>query len=149
MHSQIDLDDLRLNYNPEAPQQRFKDAGLEAALVRDASARLPSGVPWPAGKAPAASPLARAPAPTDDLTRFAGYDAVVVTWTSAEAATLASLFTPGHATTDWYEYRHNVASYIPLVTGNKAPFNDQRADMARYYHSLGLYYPCKIGKAKV
>jgi nucleoside phosphorylase len=48
-----------------------------------------------------------------------------------------------------YEYRHNVQSYIPLVTGSQAPFNDTQADMARYYHSLGLYFPCRIGQARV
>ena len=140
---------MRLNYNPEQPQVRFKAAGLEAAFFEDVSARLPSAVPWPAGKAPIPMPLAKAPAETEDLTKFRGYDAVVVTWTAAEAATLASLFTPGHLTLNWYEYRHNVAAYIPLVTGNRAPFKDTTPDMARYYHSMGLYFPCKIGNAKV
>jgi hypothetical protein len=149
MNKKIDVEDLRLNYNPERPQERFKAAGVEGAILEKPSDRLPSGIPWPAGKAPTAAPLPTAPAETDDLTRFRGYDAVVVTWTSAEAATLASLFTPGHVTAEWYEYRHNVAAYVPLVTGNRAPFNDQTADMARYYHSLGLYFPCKIGNAKV
>jgi hypothetical protein len=35
------------------------------------------------------------------------------------------------------------------VTGAKAPFNSRQADMARYYHSLGLYFPCSIGSARV
>jgi nucleoside phosphorylase len=149
MDKKIDVEDLRLNYNPEQPQERFKAAGLEAALVPQLSDRLPSAVPWPTGKAPTAVPLAKAPAETDDLTRFRGYDAVVVTWTAAEAATLASLFTPGFKTLDWYEYRHDIEAYIPLVTGGTAPFNDKQADMARVYHSLGLYFPCEIGNAKV
>jgi uridine phosphorylase len=42
-----------------------------------------------------------------------------------------------------------VAAYIPLVTGEQAPFNGRQADMARYYHSLGLYFPCTIGKSRV
>jgi nucleoside phosphorylase len=42
-----------------------------------------------------------------------------------------------------------VQTYIPLVTGTRAPFNDTQADMARYYHSLGLYFPCRIGPANV
>ncbi len=117
MTHKIDIRDLHLNYNPEAPQERFKAAGLEAALLKNASDRLPGTVPWPAGKAPIAAPLAKAPAATEDLTKFHGYDAVVVTWTSAEAAALAALFTPGYKTSDWYEYRHGVAAYIPLVTG--------------------------------
>ena len=100
MPEKIDVQDLRLNYNPEQPQERFKAAGLEAALVAKASDRLPSAVPWPAGKAPAPAPLPTAPPESEDLTKFRGYDAVVVTWTSAEAATLAALFTPGYLTSD-------------------------------------------------
>jgi nucleoside phosphorylase len=142
------VEDIHLNYNPEAPQKRFKDAGLKAAFA-SADERLPAAVPWPSGKAPTAEPLSKAPAETDDLTKFKGYDAVVVTWTSAEAAALAALFAPGHPTTSWYEYRHNIQAYIPLVTGGDAPFNSTDKEDARYYHSLGLYFPCKIGAAKV
>ncbi|HTN71606.1 MAG TPA: hypothetical protein VMO00_11005 [Methylomirabilota bacterium] len=145
----IDVEDLWLNYNPEEPQERFKTANVEAALVPMASARLPSPVPWPAARKPTPAPLQKAPPETSSLTAFRGYDAVVVTWTAAEAATLAALFTPGHPTLDWYEYRHGVGAYIPLVTGGRAPFNDTQPDMARYHHSLGLYFPCMIGKAKV
>jgi hypothetical protein len=89
------------------------------------------------------------PAETDDLSRFHGYDAVVVTWTAAEASALAALLTPGHPTSTRYEYRHDIATYIPLVTGSQAPFNSRKADMAQYYHSLGLYFPCTIGAARV
>jgi hypothetical protein len=148
MTGKLDVDDIILNYDPAAPQHRFKAAGLEAAMLAPGSA-LPHAVPWPAGAAPKAAPLTTAPAPTDDLSRFHGYDAVVVTWTAAEASALASLFTPGYPTSAWYEYRHNVAAYVPLVTGHQAPFNSSGADMARYYHSLGLYFPCTIGKSRV
>jgi hypothetical protein len=141
MPGKLDVDDIILNFDPAAPHQRFLTAGLESAL--------PKVVPWPHGAAPEAAPLATRPAETDDLSRFHGYDAVVVTWTAAEASALAALFTPDHPTATWYEYRHNVASYIPLVTGAKAPFNSRQTDMARYYHSLGLYFPCKIGNARV
>ena len=144
----LDVDDLRLNYDPEAPQARFKAAGVEAAFLSE-SDRLPSAVPWPQATKPTPKPLHPAPAESDDLSKFKGYDAVVVTWTSAEAATLAALLTPGVKVSQWYEYRHNVQSYIPLVTGDMAPFNDKTPDMARYYHSLGLYFPCVIGKARV
>ena len=145
----VDHHDLRLNFNPEQPQERFKAAGIEAALVEKASERLPAPVPWPADKAPVPAPEPAAPPESADLTKFANYDAVVVTWTAAEAAALAALLTPGYKTLSWYEYRHRVADYIPLVTGAKAPFNDTRSDMTRYYHSLGLYFPCKIGNIKV
>ncbi|MGA2424097.1 MAG: hypothetical protein ABSG07_08850 [Terriglobales bacterium] len=144
----INVEDLRLNYDPESPQKRFKAAGVEGALLSE-SERLPSMVPWPAATKPTPAPLPKAPPESADLSQFKGYDAVVVTWTSAEAAALAALFTPGFQVSQWYEYRYDVQSYIPLVTGDMAPFNDKTADMARYYHSLGLYFPIRIGKASV
>jgi hypothetical protein len=143
----FDLDDLILNYDPEKPPSRFAGAGLDA-MTASFDARLPRPVPWPHSP-PTAVPLSPAPAETDSLARFAGYDAVVMTWTSAEAAALAAIFTPNHLPSQWYEYRHGVSDYVPLVTGKKAPFNDKTSEMARYYHSLGLYYPCTIGTAKV
>jgi len=141
-------EDIRLNYDPEAPKARFMAALPEAAKA-SSSARLPKGVPWPAGLAPTPKPVAPAPAETDDLSRFAGYDAIVVTYTSAEAAALAALFTPGYPVASWYEYRYDIADYIPIVTGSKAPFNSTDAEDQRYYHSLGLYFPCTIGTKKV
>ena len=140
--------DVRLNYDPSAPQQRFRDAGLEAAFEKP-SALLPTTPPWPADGAPKPIALSPIPQPADDLTRFKGYDAVIVTWTSAEAAALAALMTPDHPISDWFEYRHDIAAYIPLVTGHNAPFNDNTPEMARYYHTLALYFPCTIGSAKI
>ena len=148
MPDHIDVEDIYLNYDPEFPQARFLAAGYEAA-IRSSTGRLPGTVPWPEASKPTAAPLAKLPAETDDLTRFAGYDAVVVTWTAAEAAALAAMFVPDYLPSRWYEYRHGVANYVPLVTGGTAPFNDKSSDMARYYHSLGLYFPCTIGEARV
>jgi hypothetical protein len=148
MNRPITYADVRLNYDPAAPQQRFRDAGLEAAFEQP-SALLPTVPAWPADGTPKPIALSPAPQPTDDLTRFKGYDAVMVTWTSAEAAALATLLSPGHPVSDWYEYRHDVAAYIPLVTGKDAPFNENSAEMVRYYHSLALYFPVTIGDAKV
>lgn len=146
--SDYEVEDLILNYDPVSPQKRFIERGVKAALLT-AAERLPSPVPWPAESAPVAEPLSPPPKETDDLTRFRGYDAVVMTWTAAEAAALASLFVPEYLPSRWYLYRHGVKDYIPLVTGPRAPFNDRRKDMARYYHTLGLYFPCKIGNARV
>jgi hypothetical protein len=144
----LNVDDIKLNYDPSRPQQRFRDAGLEAAFLAP-EVQLPDSVPWPAGAVPVAAPLNPPPADSDDLLRFKGYDAVVVTWTAVEAAALATLLTPGYPISTWYLYRHNVAQYIPLVTGKQSPFNDNTPDMARYYHTLALYLPCQIGKMKV
>ena len=113
MPGALDVHDIILNFDPAAPQPRFRAAGLEAALA-PAGAALPHAIPWPAGAAPTPVPLNPAPAATDDLSRFHGYDAVVATWTAAEASAMAALFTPGHPTASWYEYRHNVPAYIPL-----------------------------------
>jgi nucleoside phosphorylase len=147
MAAKFDLDDVILNYDPEKPATRFQTADLEAATA-ELSDRLPHPLPWPHSP-PIAVPLDPAPKERDSLARFMGYDAVVMTWTAAEAAALAALFTPNHLPSQWYEYRHGVEDYIPLVTGSRAPFNDKRSDMARYYHSLGLYFACRVGKAKV
>ena len=148
MARRVDVEDIILNYDPEHPQPRFMAAGLEAAFY-SSTGRLPSAVPWPEHARPVAVPLSPAPSETDSLTRFRGYDAVVVTWTAAEAAALAALLTPNYLPSRWYDYRHGIASYIPLVTGSRAPFNDKSKEMARYYHSLGLYFPCRIGSARV
>jgi hypothetical protein len=148
MNRAISYADVRLNYDPSAPQQRFRDAGLEAAFEQP-SALLPKVPPWPNDGAPKPIALSPIPKPTDDLTRFKDFDVVIVTWTAAEAAALATLMTPGHPISDWYEYRHDVAAYIPLVTGPNAPFNENTSEMKRYYHTLALYFPCTIGSAKV
>lgn len=123
------------------PHADFRMAGYDTTKVVTP--------PWPIKYAPIPQPLKPAPSESDSLERFKGYDAVVVTWTSAEADTLATLFTPEYPLSSWYEYRHDVESYIPLVTGEKAPFNDDSREMKCYYRSLGLYMPCRIGDARV
>ncbi len=80
MQSVYSVDDLILNYDPESPAERFRQAGLPAAL-KSSTGRLPGPVPWPQGHAPSAAPLPQPPAESDDFGRFRGYDAVVVTWT--------------------------------------------------------------------
>ena len=98
-------------------------------------------VPWPAAYAPQAAPPARPPNPDDPLPPS---DVLVVTWTAGEARTLADLMTGGNFE-DWYSYKSNVAAFIPKVTGPRAPFNDDSAQMRRYYHTLGVYCPFRIG----
>jgi hypothetical protein len=144
-------EEIRLEYDPEklAPAPAGGFASAAEAAEAAASAGLPLPLPCPGGLAPTAQPLTPAPAETDSLARFAGYDAVVMTYTAAEAASLAALFTPDHRVSTWYEYRHGIDAYIPVVTGPKAPFNATDPRFERYYHSLGLYFPCTIGSAKV
>jgi nucleoside phosphorylase len=141
-------EDVRLNYDPEKPQARFLAAAPHPTPA-SSSARLPEAVPWPAGSQPTPKPISSTRSDSDSLSQFAGYDAIVMTYTSAEAAALAALFSPGYPVASWYEYRYDIADYIPIVTGKLAPFNATNPEDARYYHSLGLYFPCTIGKARV
>jgi len=148
MPNVIDYGKFILTFDPEQPQANFAEMGLTPAIAAPESL-MPDVIPWPEGAAPVGVPLNPPPAATDDLSKFKGYDAIVVTWTSAEAATLAKLFSPGNPVSTWYQYCHNADDYIPLVTGHTAPFNDSSPDMKRYYHCMGLYFPCKIGNARV
>lgn len=148
MAATLDPEDLILNFDPSAPLRRFRAAGVEAAFILP-QAMLPHPIPWPRGTQPIPEPLAPAPAESAALSGFHGYDALVITWTATEASALAALLTPGHPLSTWYEYRHGIGRYLPLVTGERAPFNDADWEMRRYYHSLGLYFPCRIGPARV
>jgi hypothetical protein len=141
-------EDVRLNDDPEKPAERFL-AAMTPEAQESASNRLPGSVPWPKESQPTAEPLSPAPGESDDLSKLQECDATVVTYTSAEAAALAALFTPKFPVSSWYEYRHNIAEYLPIVTGKRAPFNSTDPNDARYCHSLGLYFPCSIGKARV
>lgn len=140
-------EDVRLNYDPEKPAERFL-AALPAMAQVNAEERLPKEVPWPAASQPTAEPISPAPHEADDFSKTA-FDAIVVTYTSAEAAALAALFTPKFPVSAWYEYRCDVGSYTTLVSGEKAPFNSKDPKDSRYQDSLGLYFPCTIGKARV
>jgi hypothetical protein len=68
---QIDVEDIILNYDPEFPQARFMLA--RSGAPRDGF-RVPSR--WPEASKPVAMPNDPAPSPTDDFSRFNGYDAV-------------------------------------------------------------------------
>jgi kumamolisin len=134
----------QIKFDPSHPSDSlFLAAGqaqLAAARVVEAAA-----IPWPEQWAPTPAPLRARPSADAPLPKA---DALVVTWTSGEARTLATLMT-GANFDDWYEYKHNVAKFEPKVTGRQAPFNDADKDYARYYHSLGLYFPCRIGNVSV
>lgn len=101
-------------------------------------------IPWPAKYHPRPAAHAYGTTASSPLTK---HDVLIVTWTAGEARTLASLF--GSDLDNWHEYRHNVASFIPKVTGSRAPFNDDSAEMKRYYHSLGIYASFSFGPFSV
>lgn len=141
------LEDLWLSYDPEHPADRHAIAVENAfGQIHRHSVRLPLPVPWPHNPPTAAPQFLTDPA--DRLHQFAGFDAVVITWTAAEAAALAALFTPGHLPSTWGNLRDD-GTYAKLVTGGRAPFRDSQPDMAAYFHSLCLYMPATIGKARV
>ena len=114
----------------------------ERLLFVPDSSRMPVAPPWPSN-APKAMPISAKP---DDP--FGEYDAVVITYTSAEAATLAVMF--GMPTMDqWLPYRNNLDALLKLVTDKQSPILDDSKENQRYYHTPCLYMPCKIGGAKV
>src|SRR5260370_41546080 len=75
MQSAYSVDDLILNYDPEVPPERGRQAGLPAAL-KSSTGRLPGPVPRPQGHAPSAAPLPQTPAESDDFGRSCGYEVV-------------------------------------------------------------------------
>jgi hypothetical protein len=141
--SNFDLDDFILNYDPLQPHPKFFQTATELLLAASKPV-LPKPVPWPGGTEPVTTPPGHDP---DPAAKLPDADVLVVTWTVAEARALATLFTPGVQLEDWFKYDRNLAEFIPLVTGPKAPFNSPQSKL--YYHHLGLYYPCRIGQAKV
>jgi hypothetical protein len=103
-------------------------------------------IPWPAQHRPEPLHYQRGATP-DASAALTPHDVLIVTWTAGEARTLASLF--GSDLDGWAEYRHDVASFLPKVTGARAPFNDRQPSEARYFHSLGLYAPFMFGDVSV
>jgi hypothetical protein len=91
MSARVDVDDIILNFDPSASHGRFRAADFAAALAALAAA-LPQSVPGSAGAAPVPAPLGRVPPGADDLSRFRGFDALVVTWTAAEGRLLCAKY---------------------------------------------------------
>jgi nucleoside phosphorylase len=110
---------------------------LPPAAIMLAEARTP--IPWPAGQAPAPTPLANKPSPNDPLPRA---DYVLVTWTVEEAKALSDTLTPGYPSkTAWYPYAHNFASeYVPIIRKGAPSLESKR---------LGSYFLTTIAGKKV
>jgi Phosphorylase superfamily len=105
----------------------------------------PVNVPWPTKWHPRPVKITPAPAADAPLPKA---DVLVVTWTSGEARTMGQLFAETELE-DWYEYKNNVAAFIPKVTGPKAPFNANDKGNTRYYQSLGLWCKVHIGNTSI
>jgi len=131
-----------ITFDPGKPAPHLFENATAAML--NTVAMVPAvPVPWPSQWRPVADPPSTPPADSDPLPQR---DVLIVTWTAGEARALAKLMT-GDNFDGWYAYRNNVASYIPKVTGDKAPFNGP--NQPRYFHTLGLYFPLKIGTVSV
>ena len=148
MSSKFDVDDVILNYDPAAPASPLPR--------RRAGSCLPAGWRGPA----AAHPLARRQRPQGRAARHpAGRNRRSLAFLRLRRGGRHLDRGRGFGTGrpvylgsfhfGWYEYRHDIATYIQLVTGAQAPFNSRQADMDRSYQSLGLYFPCTIGSARV
>jgi hypothetical protein len=141
-----DLQDIGrkiLEFDPRRPQIGFFSTASAIAAAQAADIRA-DPVQFPPGLAPVLDTPHAPPNPSDPLPHA---DVIIVTWTVAEADTLATLLTPGVSIDDWFQYKSNLAHYIPLVVGAKAPFNNKGS--SRYFHSLGIYYPIKLVGKKV
>ena len=132
-----------IEFDPAHPQAGFFSTATQLAAARASGLRA-DPVQFPAGRAPALDTPA---APPDPSTPLPPADVIIVTWTTAEADTLATLLTPGVQLDQWFEYKSKLAHYLPLVNGTKAPFNNRKSP--RYYKSLGIYYPIKLAGKKV
>lgn len=138
-----------LEFDPKVPEERvFTSAAITQALgvpgtveaerfAEAAAVPALSPIPWPAGLAPVSSPLAPVPGPDDPLPAA---DALVVTWTVAEAEALADVLTPGQPKAEWYPYARGYQDYLPMIRPG-AP--------ARHYGRLGIYAVTRIGGLRV
>ncbi|RXH12475.1 hypothetical protein [Bradyrhizobium guangzhouense] len=132
-----------IEFDPTHPQPGFFSTATEMAAAL-AAGLMAKPVAFPAHLAPTLDTPSVPPDPSAPLPKA---DVVIVTWTLAEAQTLATLLTPGVSFDNWYQYKSKLDQYIPLVIGKRAPFNSHSS--ARFFHSLGMYYPIKLAGKKV
>lgn len=88
-------------------------------------------IPFPAGLAPRPSRP-----PGDGSKALPSVDAVVMTYTTAEAEALADVLTPGVKHTDWLPYTHNWPDYEKQLT-SRSP--------AAFSKCMAHYYLTKVG----
>jgi hypothetical protein len=93
---------------------------------------------WPAGLAPTPAPITPAPDPEASLPRA---DYVVITWTVAELAALADVFTAGMSRDAWHRYSKGYEDHYKLLIRSGAP--------AHAAQRLGSYMPTTIGDKTV
>jgi uridine phosphorylase len=130
-----------IDYNP-LEQDISGITGLTPGIVTQHAI---DPIPWPAGKAPSAAAMPKAPAAADPLPKA---DIVLVTWTAAEANAMANVLTPGYVAmpashskdNGWYAYASNWKKFLP---------NLRKGSPALESKDLGKYFFSKIGNQKV
>lgn len=107
---------------------------LLARITFDPGQKPLPKIDWPAGLAPSNISSPRSPGMLPQA------NALVVTWTAAEARALADVLSPGIQSTDWAYYKTNYAAYESQLT-ERSP--------ARGEGRLGSWATCTIGVTKV
>jgi nucleoside phosphorylase len=135
---------MRINTYPAADLQRRSDLatslkyGDRAQAPPTAEGSYAKNIPFPKGLAPTPKPITPAPKPDSSLPKA---DVIAMMDTSAEAAAMADVLTPGHRPQSWYPYAKNFTSkFLPQI-GPDGP--------SRESHRLGSYFITQIGKLKV
>lgn len=134
---------MRMNTYPAADLQRRSDLatslkyGAKATAPPTAKGTYAENIPFPAGLAPTPKPISPAPKADASLPKA---DVIAMMDTSAEAAAMADVLTPGHRPETWYPYAKNFGTFLPQI-GPEGP--------SRESHRLGSYFMAKIGKLNV
>jgi hypothetical protein len=141
------IERARYNFDPRKIDEHYfalVPGSREGALLETRSAIEP--IPWSSALAPVASPLSYAPQAESPLPSC---DAVIVSWTVAEALSASHVLTPGWESTPthkgargnyWYSYKSNWDTFLPLL-GKAAPALEENC--------LGYYLPCTINNKRV
>jgi len=134
---------MRTNTYAVADLQRRSDLatslkyGAKATAPPTAKGTYAENIAFPS-LAPTPQPISPAPDPNGSLPRA---DVIAMMDTSAEAAAMADVLTPGHRPPSWYPYTKNFAKQFLPQIGPDGP--------SRESHRLGSYFMTGIGKLKV
>jgi nucleoside phosphorylase len=135
---------MRINKYSDADLQHRSDLatslkyGAKATAPPTAKGTYAENIPFPPGLAPTPKPIVPAPKPDAALPSA---DVIAMMDTSAEAAAMADVLTPGHRPPTWYPYAKNFTTkFLPQI-GPQGP--------SRESHRLGSYFITEIGGLKV
>jgi len=112
METEIDIQVDIIDFDPKDPNSRSLLA--ERAFPKPLTPIWKSGDP----SAPRPSPIRK---DHDENAPLPKCDAVIVTWTVAEAEALADVLTPGHSSRNWYFYKHRWEEEYAKIVRRGAP----------------------------